>query len=186
MGTREQLIILASDLLIDNGYNAFSYKSISEKIGIKTSSIHYHFPIKTDLGVAVVQHHQQAMQQMVERSKNANALNKLDKLFTYYGKLAQTHKVCIAGALASDVATLEENLRLALTRFSEEIIAFTMSIFEQGQFEKTIPDFPNNLSKARNVVANLMALVQFHRIDKNNKLFSDAMQVLWNELTIKN
>src|SRR5699024_11730842 len=38
------------------GTNAFSYKDISKEIGIKTSSIHYYFPTKNDLIVAVLEH----------------------------------------------------------------------------------------------------------------------------------
>lgn len=186
METKEQLIQIASDLMIANGYNAFSYKTISEKIGIKTSSIHYHFPAKVDLGIAVVESHRQALQHLRNRTQNADAITKLGKLFKYYQNLASEGKVCIAGALASDIGTLEEDLRAVVIQFSEEIMAFLVSIFEQGQLENSIPKFKNNETKTRNVFANLMALLQFNRIDQQKADFTNSINDLWEEITIKN
>ncbi|PZP42973.1 MAG: TetR/AcrR family transcriptional regulator [Pseudopedobacter saltans] len=186
METKEQLIEIASELLIDNGYNAFSYKTISEKIGIKTSSIHYHFPSKVDLGISVVKKHQQAMEELIARTQNAPAIKKLEKIFTYYKRLAQAQKVCIVGALTSDISTLEEPLKMEIIRFSSQVIDFIVAIFEQGQYENTIAQFPTNQIKARNVIATMVALVQFRRIDHDYTSFAASMDVLWNELTIKN
>ena len=53
----EQILLVAESLIQSRGYNAFSYKDISEIIGIKTSSIHYYFPTKADLGKQVVIQH---------------------------------------------------------------------------------------------------------------------------------
>ena len=57
MSKREEIIQLADTLIRQKGYNAFSFYEISDKVGIKTASIHYHFPAKSDLGIAVVDLH---------------------------------------------------------------------------------------------------------------------------------
>lgn len=44
----------AQELAQTRGYNAFSYRDLAERVGIRTASIHYHFPTKADLGVALV------------------------------------------------------------------------------------------------------------------------------------
>jgi TetR/AcrR family transcriptional repressor of nem operon len=36
------------------GFNGFSYREVADDVGIKTSSIHYYFPTKEDLAVAVI------------------------------------------------------------------------------------------------------------------------------------
>jgi len=46
---------LAEALIQSRGYSAFSYQDISDRLGIRKASIHYHFPSKTDLGVAALQ-----------------------------------------------------------------------------------------------------------------------------------
>ncbi len=57
MNTREQIIQLADTLIRERGYNAFSFYDISKKIEFKTAYIHYHFPVKLNLGVAVIERH---------------------------------------------------------------------------------------------------------------------------------
>src|SRR5580698_10432746 len=52
--TREEILDRAEALIQTRGYSAFSYQDISDSLGIRKASIHYHFPSKTDLGIAVV------------------------------------------------------------------------------------------------------------------------------------
>jgi len=53
--TRTKIIDAGEKLLLKNGFNGFSYADIALALGIKKSSIHYHFPSKADLGLAVIQ-----------------------------------------------------------------------------------------------------------------------------------
>ena len=52
--TAQQILDLAETLIQTRGYSAFSYQDIADRLGIRKASIHYHFPSKTDLGIAVV------------------------------------------------------------------------------------------------------------------------------------
>ncbi|WP_257998927.1 TetR/AcrR family transcriptional regulator [Fischerella thermalis] len=44
--TRTQILDTAQDLIQRVGVNAMSYQDISEAVGIRKASIHYHFPSK--------------------------------------------------------------------------------------------------------------------------------------------
>ena len=59
------ILDIAQTLAQTRGYNAFSYRDISEVIGIKTSSIHYYFPTKGDLGEALVRRYRDNFKQDV-------------------------------------------------------------------------------------------------------------------------
>src|SRR5215510_13109700 len=52
--TAEQILDLAETLIQTRGYSAFSYQDIALALGIRKASIHYHFPSKAALGVALV------------------------------------------------------------------------------------------------------------------------------------
>ncbi|MFC7669875.1 TetR/AcrR family transcriptional regulator [Hymenobacter humi] len=52
--TRTRIVDLAENLLLERGFNAFSYQHIARKLGVKPAAIHYHFPSKDDLGTAIV------------------------------------------------------------------------------------------------------------------------------------
>ena len=51
--TSDRLLDAAERLTQTRGFNGFSYRDLEQAIGIKTASIHYHFPTKSDLGVAM-------------------------------------------------------------------------------------------------------------------------------------
>lgn len=52
--TALEIIEAAQELAQTRGYNGFSYQDIAERVGIRTASIHYHFPSKGDLGKAAL------------------------------------------------------------------------------------------------------------------------------------
>lgn len=54
MENKETEILEAAEKMVrEGGYNAFSFREIATAVGIKSSSVHYHFPTKADLGAAV-------------------------------------------------------------------------------------------------------------------------------------
>ena len=61
MDTRSEIINIADALIRAKGYNAFSFTDIGKQLNIKNASIHYHFPTKTDLGVAIIAQHQKQL-----------------------------------------------------------------------------------------------------------------------------
>jgi hypothetical protein len=62
----DKILDVALDYIMGRGYKAFSYKDISKEIGIKTSSIHYYFPTKGDLGKTLAQRFFQYITEAVE------------------------------------------------------------------------------------------------------------------------
>lgn len=52
--TRSALVAHATELIMTQGFCAFSYQDLAERVGIRKASIHHHFPAKADLGVAVI------------------------------------------------------------------------------------------------------------------------------------
>ena len=54
MSTLELILDVAQDMLQKGGLQAFSYRDISSRVGIRTASIHYYYPTKTDLAQAIV------------------------------------------------------------------------------------------------------------------------------------
>jgi TetR/AcrR family transcriptional repressor of nem operon len=54
VATSAQIIEIAQEYIQKVGFHAFSYRDIAERVGIRTASIHYHFPTKADLARAIV------------------------------------------------------------------------------------------------------------------------------------
>ncbi|CAN5146067.1 TetR/AcrR family transcriptional regulator [soil metagenome] len=107
--TRELLLTAAMEFVEARGYNAFSYRDLSESIGIRTASIHYHFPTKADLGVAMVVRHRQDNAEFFQRVDGGGG-TAFERLKRYceafrksYGKGA---RICFAGMMATDSESL--------------------------------------------------------------------------------
>ena len=50
---REEILDAAEAMIRDAGFNAFSTRDVASAVGIKSASVHYYFPTKADMGVAV-------------------------------------------------------------------------------------------------------------------------------------
>src|SRR5262245_13702410 len=52
-GKREEILDVAEAMIRTAGFNGFSTREVAEAVGIKAASVHYHFPSKADMGIAV-------------------------------------------------------------------------------------------------------------------------------------
>ena len=50
MSKKDDLLKVAEVKVRQGGYNNFSFREIANEVGIKSASVHYHFPTKADLG----------------------------------------------------------------------------------------------------------------------------------------
>jgi TetR/AcrR family transcriptional regulator, transcriptional repressor for nem operon len=49
------------------GFSGFSFREIAADVGIKSSSVHYHFPTKDDLGAAVIRRWRERASKNIDR-----------------------------------------------------------------------------------------------------------------------
>lgn len=168
MDTKEQIIQIADSFIRDKGFNAFSFYDISNKVGIKTASIHYHFPSKADLGVAVIDSHIQRLSQVIKEYQLMSPSDKLDKFFSIYNKIINENRICLVGSLATDFNTLDEKVRLKLKEFSEMFLIWVSEFLEEGK-KKNIFDFEGeSRTKALMIISNMLAIVQLSRLTTPN------------------
>ncbi|WP_045097551.1 TetR/AcrR family transcriptional regulator [Legionella fallonii] len=114
--TQENILNAAESLIQKRGYNAFSYKDISAIVGIKTSSIHYHYPSKEDLAVAVIDWQLHKIVTPLDEIKGQKELSAKEKLIALIDAItALTYndekKMCLGGMLASDALSLPESVQ---------------------------------------------------------------------------
>ncbi len=114
------ILDIAQELAQTRGYNAFSYRDISEVIGIKTSSIHYYFPTKGDLGEALVKRYRNNFKTALSLidEQTHDPLKKLNLYMEIFKKtLHIENKVCLCGMLAADFTTLPQEVQAQVTSF---------------------------------------------------------------------
>jgi TetR/AcrR family transcriptional repressor of nem operon len=168
MSTREQIITLTDALIRDYGYNAISFYHIAQKLKIKNASIHYHFPTKTDLGLALLETHTQRLHQLIESTKEKDSRTKIKAFLSIYDAIHKEGRVCLVGSLATDLKTVEPKMSKALKIFAHEILEWVTIILKEGKGNKTFafPEPPQ--TKALLIISNMLAAVQLCRLTSDS------------------
>src|SRR5690606_24649186 len=114
MSTRDEILQLGFDLVRDKGFNAFSFTDISRALHIKNASVHYHFPTKADLGLAIIRDNIDKLEQLKAETAKDTPQNKLEAFLSIYSRTKEENKVCLVGSLATDLHTVDEAMSAAL------------------------------------------------------------------------
>ncbi|WP_264538086.1 TetR/AcrR family transcriptional regulator [Flavobacterium sp. N1736] len=184
MTTKESIIEKADQYIRNKGYNAFSFKDISNDIGIKTASIHYHFPTKSDLGVATIKEHIERVETLKIEVANKSPLIKLEAFLAVQEQIKKEGKVCLVGSLATDLNTLDDTIKTELQLFANIVLTWVTEILTEGK-ELKIFDFQMpSRTKALMIITNMIAIVQLSRLTNQND-FDVVKQTILEELKPK-
>lgn len=110
----DEIMRVGQQLIQTNGYDGFSYRDIADLVGIKSASIHYYFPTKADLALAVTRQYRSEFADAVNALSEAE-LGSLDRLAGFAGVFQRTledfDRVCLCGMLASESSSLPDVVR---------------------------------------------------------------------------
>src|SRR5438128_8157538 len=97
--TREEILQTAEGLWQRRGYNGFSYHHIAVQLGIRNAAIHYHFPSKESLGVALIQRYRKRFRDWFAQVRQTeNAWVRLQDYFNLYVEYFKAEcRVCPSG-----------------------------------------------------------------------------------------
>ncbi|ANB75281.1 TetR/AcrR family transcriptional regulator [Paraburkholderia phytofirmans] len=137
---RERILDHAIILIMERGYNGFSYRDLSELVGVKTSSIHYYFPSKEDLVLEAVNEYSDnvlnSMQEIDAALPADTQLAKYAELFD--SALSDGNQICLCGMLAADIRWLPESVRLAVQTFFTANESWLAKVLAQGLDERPL------------------------------------------------
>jgi len=166
MDTKKQILDIAEHLLLDRGYNGFSYKDISAALNVRNASIHYHFPKKTDLGVAIIQRAIHRFRKWADdiNSRDFSNSKKLDAYCQLFKIFVERKQVCLGGALETDFKTLPEEMQAQTRLFTAAVYQWLESFLAAGK-KKGDFSFPGTAKdQALLIVAGLQGIIQIVRV----------------------
>jgi TetR/AcrR family transcriptional regulator, transcriptional repressor for nem operon len=148
--TKTALIDCAQNLIQRVGVNAMSYKHLSDAIGISKASIHYHFPKKEDLIVALLNRccdtYDKMYNEIVESENSAmRKLYMLAELFEYN---LRNGKVCVVGMLSVEFESLGESAQQATAMAVKKSSKNYEKIFVQAVNSGVLPTTINTYDVA--------------------------------------
>jgi TetR/AcrR family transcriptional repressor of nem operon len=120
---RDELMDVAESHIRTSGYEGFSFREIAAIVGIKSSSVHYYFPSKADLGAAVARRYTDRFfaSLPVFSQEPAKALSD-----AFARAIQRDGKACLCGVLGSVSTSLPTAVGLEAKRFFELALEYLL------------------------------------------------------------
>jgi AcrR family transcriptional regulator len=180
--TRNDIINLAEELVLSKGYNWFSYADISKPLNIKNAAVHYHFPTKEDLGVAIVEKQAANFREVKQASAKRKPEAAIMLLTGFYKQYVKEKKVCMIGSMGTDLLTLPESVQRHLKVQLDDIWQWLTEQLERGKANGDFKFETDSRIKALDCISNLAAGVQIARIEGTTKEFDALVEMFFTEI----
>lgn len=118
--TRDKIVELAQEAIASRGYSAFSFRELAAALGIKSASIHYHFPTKGHLGAEVAKNYRERLTDALELieeqcSDPKEAVERLIAIYRHEAITSQRMTVCIM--LAAEIKNIPYEIQSEMASF---------------------------------------------------------------------
>ncbi|MEM9477840.1 MAG: TetR/AcrR family transcriptional regulator [Pseudomonadota bacterium] len=99
---RDAILDVAERLIRTHGYSGFSFREVASEVGIKSASVHYHFPTKPDLAAAVAKRYRERFADALEQAERQGTGRVKAWRDLFNKALEQDGLMCLCGILAAE------------------------------------------------------------------------------------
>ena len=132
----DKIMDIAQELVQTRGFHGFSFRDISDKVGIRTASIHYYFPTKGDLGGAMLARIQSGFNAALEQI-DQDCERSEDKLYRFASIFMDTFgvgdRLCPFCMFATAQETVPEPVRQQVMAFWDLGEQWLTRVIEEGR-----------------------------------------------------
>jgi len=185
--TRERILDIAEQLLATRGYEGFSYHDIAQPLGIKNAAVHYHFPAKADLGVAIINRYRNLLKESTAEFMGfgGSARRQLEGYVEFFMKEAMENQtMCPMGVLTSDYFSIPEAMREEGTKLEQEVFTWLMKVLDVGREQGEFRFDGDPKTKALIMMSTLQGARQLSRM-MGTEVLSTALESLREELYVE-
>lgn len=171
--TIDRIIETAENQARSGGYNAFSFREIAKEIGIKSASIHYHFPTKADLAKELAHRYTEKFIIHLNRISESNKalaeqLSAYSELF--YEALKTDQKMCLCGLFAAEMDVLPDDVKAETRRFFEANLEWIEQVLDTH-------GIGNTKAKAMNLLASMEGAMLLGKAFDSEECFRQAINL---------
>ena len=174
--TKTKILDTAERMTQTRGVNGFSYLDLADEVGVKTSSIHYHFKSKADLMLAMVERTESVFGKGFDEMQAAidspeKRLREVVKLIQAYVK---DNKFCLCGMMAAELQSVSEDVKARLQTFFKQF---------QAWLEKQFKEMKRKDAKklAIGFVSTLEGSLLLARLHNDPKIIEKAVEVYFSK-----
>ncbi|MFT4942060.1 MAG: TetR/AcrR family transcriptional repressor of nem operon [Paraglaciecola sp.] len=177
MNKKEALLNAAESKARLGGYSNFSFRELANEVGIKSASVHYHFPTKADLGAELAKRYTENFlcalgdpAALIARGKDP--IEHYIELFRH--ALIADKKMCLCGLFGAESGALPEKVKLNTKLFFEKNIDWLQSAIEKLEGDTTV----NARNKAVFILSLLEGAMMMSIVLDTNEIFSIATKFI--------
>lgn len=120
MTMKEKILEAAEKRVRGVGFAEMSFRDLAKDVGIKSASVHYHFPTKPDLGEALVTRYAEQFKEELDRIDQIELGAALDAFVGLYSKaLVLGESICLCAVMGAEAIGLPENVNARTKAFFE-------------------------------------------------------------------
>jgi TetR/AcrR family transcriptional repressor of nem operon len=179
--TRTALMDLAEHSVRSRGFDGFSYADLAKTIGIRTASIHYHFPTKAKLSEALIERYQANLQHALAEitAAHASAGERLKALIALYrGALHDGQTVCLCVAFSICRESLPGTVISRVGAVRAMVLQWLTETFELGRRDGSVSAIHAPTDEAQATLAMLEGAHLAARTEQDLAVFDAATRLL--------
>lgn len=170
-----ELLDAAERHMKKGGFDAFSFRELAKETGIKSSSVHYYFPQKADIGAAVVSRYRDGVLgelgdvgQLAQEGPSA-VIGQL--ISVYRNALEQSEAVCLCAMLGAEIAILPEPVAVEVSRFYD-------AIYNWAKTGLNLAGYKDSDLKASGLISSLVGAMTLSIATKSTEHFDHTAKGL--------
>ena len=106
---RDEILDAAEAMIRNVGFNGFSTRDVASAVGIKSASVHYHFPTKADMGAAVTERYtDRFLNELGDPARFKHDAREVVAFYvnTFRNTLICDDKLCLCAVLGAEIGGL--------------------------------------------------------------------------------
>lgn len=179
---KARLLEVAEDSVRRTGLKALSFRTLASEVGIKSSSVHYHFPEKSDLARELIERYRDRLFANLDTlaRSNMSLREQLVQFANLLGPTADQNRVCLLAMLCAEFPALKpDNQRLLANVFSNLEIWLT-NLIDSRREELSTPCSANQLAKT--LLSGLEGAMMVDRVMQSTERFEQQKMAVLDHL----
>ncbi|GAB5448894.1 TetR/AcrR family transcriptional regulator [Gymnodinialimonas sp.] len=179
--TRTAILDSAERAARARGFDGFSYAVLSQEVGIRKASIHYHFPTKAALASALIARYHDEMARtcrQIDLKCETGGSRVHAMLNVYRVALNDGQSLCLCVALSVSRESLPDDLPESLAAFRAMVIDWLAAAFSSSQTDGSIANVQDVQAEAAAALALLEGAQLAARATENVAQFDTAVALL--------
>lgn len=177
--TANEILDAAERLARSGGYNGFSFRDVADAVGIKSASVHYHFPTKSDLGGAIAKRYSErfitSLGAANDVSQPARVL--VDRFVLAFRRaVIEDGRMCLCGLFAAEMDSLPHEVAAETRRFFEANLNWLTTVL--ARMPQAQSEVGQLRVRALTIVSALEGAILVARALDNLAVFDDVVSEL--------